>query len=119
MARFMVSMPEDMLNKLDRQAQAEDRSRSELLREAVRRYLSVSAQAENAPVAKKGLHKKSGKKALERHLLDKGLVQGRCLGLDTILGPVKGPVNMQKVLKVGRKLTGLSREIVEARKDRV
>lgn len=119
MARFMVSMPEDMLNKLDRQAQAEDRSRSELLREAVRRYLSVSAQAENAPVAKKGPHKKSGKKALQRYLLDKGLVQGRCLGLDTILGPVKGPVNMQKVLKVGRKLTGLSREIVEARKDRV
>ena len=36
MARFMVSMPDEMLKKLDRLAKREHRSRSELLREAAR-----------------------------------------------------------------------------------
>lgn len=34
MARFMISMPDEMLKKLDDAARKEHRSRSELLREA-------------------------------------------------------------------------------------
>ena len=37
--RVMVSFPEEFLVEIDRQAQAEHRSRSEFLREAVRFYL--------------------------------------------------------------------------------
>jgi metal-responsive CopG/Arc/MetJ family transcriptional regulator len=46
MVRFMVSMPNDMLEKLDRQARKESRARSELLREAVRRHLAAEAPRE-------------------------------------------------------------------------
>ena len=42
MARFMVSMPDDMVKQLDRRALEEHRSRSELLREAARRHLASS-----------------------------------------------------------------------------
>lgn len=35
-----VSLPEDMLPEIDRMARKEHRSRSELIREALRRYLS-------------------------------------------------------------------------------
>jgi metal-responsive CopG/Arc/MetJ family transcriptional regulator len=44
MARFMISMPDEMLKKLDEAARKEHRSRSELLREAARRHLSVDSQ---------------------------------------------------------------------------
>jgi Arc/MetJ-type ribon-helix-helix transcriptional regulator len=46
MARFMVSMPDDMLKKLDSQARKESRGRSELLREAVRHHLAAIAPVE-------------------------------------------------------------------------
>jgi len=36
MARFMISMPDEMLKKLDQKAREEHRTRSELLREAAR-----------------------------------------------------------------------------------
>ncbi len=39
----MVSFPDDFLAEIDRVAQAEKRSRSELLREAVRLYLDARA----------------------------------------------------------------------------
>ena len=38
-AKVMVSMPETFLEEIDRRAKAEQRSRSEFLREAVRFYL--------------------------------------------------------------------------------
>jgi metal-responsive CopG/Arc/MetJ family transcriptional regulator len=44
MARFTISMPDEMLKKLDEAARKEHRSRSELLREAVRRHLTVDSQ---------------------------------------------------------------------------
>ena len=44
MARFTISMPDEMLKKLDETARKEHRSRSALLREAARRYLSVESQ---------------------------------------------------------------------------
>lgn len=39
MARFVVTIPEDFLEEVDARAEAEHRSRSELVREALRGYL--------------------------------------------------------------------------------
>ena len=39
MARFVVTVPEDFLREVDARAKAEHRSRSELVREALRGYL--------------------------------------------------------------------------------
>lgn len=39
MAKVMISMPEDMLVRLDEAAEAAGKSRSELLRDALRLYL--------------------------------------------------------------------------------
>lgn len=39
MARILVSMPDDFLNKIDKIAGSEQRTRSELVREALRAYI--------------------------------------------------------------------------------
>jgi metal-responsive CopG/Arc/MetJ family transcriptional regulator len=39
MARFVVTIPDDFLEEVDARAKAEHRNRSELVREALRRYL--------------------------------------------------------------------------------
>lgn len=39
MARFVVTVPEEFLEEVDARAEAEHRSRSELVREALRSYL--------------------------------------------------------------------------------
>ena len=39
MARVLISMPEDFLDKIDNVAKNENRSRSELIREALRTYI--------------------------------------------------------------------------------
>ena len=126
MARFMVSMPDEILKKLDRQAKEEHRSRSELLREAVRQHLATSegganeirSQAKNGK--RKGRARKRWRKAaLEQYLVENGIGQRGCPGLDALVGTVKGPVDMKRVLKIGRKLTGLTREIIADREDRV
>lgn len=46
MARILISMPEDFLNKIDLVADGENRSRSELIREALRLYIQKQ-QREN------------------------------------------------------------------------
>lgn len=125
MGRFMVSMPDDMLKKLDRIARQEQRSRSELLREAVRHHLAASAPAEakEGPAPQRNgerkVRKRWTKKSLEQHLLENGLARRGCPGLDSLLGPVKGPVDMRQVLRITKKLTGLSRQVIEEREDRV
>jgi Arc/MetJ-type ribon-helix-helix transcriptional regulator len=43
-ARIMISLPEDFLKKVDRAAKAQGRSRSELIREALRTMLAGSEQ---------------------------------------------------------------------------
>ena len=51
MARVLVSMPEDFLGKIDKVALSEGRTRSELIREALRGYIrknSVNAINERA-----------------------------------------------------------------------
>ena len=42
MARVLISMPEDFLNKIDQVADGENRTRSELIREALRSYMYKS-----------------------------------------------------------------------------
>lgn len=42
MARILVSMPDDFLNRIDRIADSEQRTRSELVREALRAYIKRS-----------------------------------------------------------------------------
>ena len=42
MARILVSMPDEFLNKVDGLAEEEQRTRSELVREALRTYLKRS-----------------------------------------------------------------------------
>jgi Arc/MetJ-type ribon-helix-helix transcriptional regulator len=124
-ARFMVSMPEEMIRKLDRKARQEQRSRSELLREAVRRHLVDSAphEAKDSPAprsnAKQKVQERWTKKALEQHLMEKGLARRGCPGLDSLVGPVRGPVDMKRVLRITKRLTGLSRQIIEDREDRL
>lgn len=39
MARVLISMPEEFLSKIDQVATGENRSRSELIREALRTYI--------------------------------------------------------------------------------
>ena len=42
MARVLISMPEEFLDKIDQVANGENRSRSELIREALRTYMYKS-----------------------------------------------------------------------------
>ena len=42
MARVLISMPEDFLSKIDKVADGENRTRSELIREALRSYMYKS-----------------------------------------------------------------------------
>ncbi len=125
MARFMVSMPDEMVKKLDRRAQLEHRSRSELLREAARRHLASAAPVETkeGPTAgrngRQKVQKRWTKKSLEQHLLEKGLARRGCPGLDSLLGPVRGPVDMKRVLRITKRLAGLSHQIIKDREDRL
>lgn len=48
MARVLISMPEDFLNKIDQVADGENRSRSELIREALRSYIYKQRVRESA-----------------------------------------------------------------------
>ncbi|HSA06395.1 MAG TPA: ribbon-helix-helix domain-containing protein [Candidatus Gastranaerophilales bacterium] len=47
MARVLISMPEEFLNKIDNVADNEQRSRSELIREALRVYIHRHKVREN------------------------------------------------------------------------
>jgi len=122
MARFMISMPDDMLKKLDEAARKEHRSRSELLREVARRHLTADVQAEAGQGSKSGAKRKIAKKilkgSLRERLLDLGVGQAGCPGLDRLVGPVRDGIDMRRLLKISKKLTGLSRDIIDSRKDR-
>src|SRR5262249_31808423 len=124
MARFMVSMPDELLTKLDRLAKQEHRSRSELLREAARQYLSHPQE----PTARhpRATPRRDTRRStpwtaakLTEYLLEKGVVTRGCPGLDALVGPVVGPVDMKRVLEIGKKLSGISQQIIDDREDRV
>jgi hypothetical protein len=59
------------------------------------------------------------KEKLEQFLLDKGVIRRGCPELEALLGPVIGPVDMAKVLEIGKKLKGLSQQIIDDREDRL
>ena len=48
MARVLISMPEEFLTKIDKVADEEQRSRSELIREALRTYIHKSRVRDTA-----------------------------------------------------------------------
>jgi metal-responsive CopG/Arc/MetJ family transcriptional regulator len=48
MARVLISMPEEFLTKIDEVADVENRTRSELIREALRTYIHKQKVKENA-----------------------------------------------------------------------
>jgi len=48
MARVLISMPEEFLSKIDEVADVENRSRSELIREALRTYIHKQKVRNNA-----------------------------------------------------------------------
>lgn len=52
MARVLISMPEEFLGKIDQVAESEQRSRSELIREALRTYIHKSRVRENSLAGK-------------------------------------------------------------------
>ncbi len=52
MARVLISMPEQFLSKIDEVAGDEQRSRSELIREALRTYINKSRVRDNALATK-------------------------------------------------------------------
>ena len=84
MARFMISMPDDMLKKLDEAARKEHRSRSELLREVARRHLTADVQAEAGSRLEIGGEaencKENLKGSLRERLLNLGVGQRVALG---------------------------------------
>jgi Arc/MetJ-type ribon-helix-helix transcriptional regulator len=122
MARFMISMPDEMLKKLDEAARKEHRSRSELLREAARHRLTADAAASPASSSSRTRTQKIPRTratgvARER-LLRLGIGLSGCPGLDRLVGPDKVRPDMRRLMKIGKKLSGLSRDIIESRKDR-
>ncbi len=48
MARVLISMPENFLGEIDKVADNENRTRSELIREALRTYIHRNRVRENA-----------------------------------------------------------------------
>ena len=52
MARVLISMPEKFLDEIDQIAEGENRSRSELIREALRTYIHRSKIRENTLATK-------------------------------------------------------------------
>ncbi len=52
MAKVLISMPEEFLGKIDQVAEGENRTRSELIREALRSYIRKSRVRETAVSSK-------------------------------------------------------------------
>lgn len=50
MARVLISMKDDFLKKIDEVAESEQRSRSELIREALRQYIRKNVVTQNPRV---------------------------------------------------------------------
>ncbi|MCA9799551.1 MAG: ribbon-helix-helix protein, CopG family [Cyanobacteria bacterium HKST-UBA06] len=50
MARVLISMKDDFLKQIDEVAESEQRSRSELIREALRQYIRKNVVAQNPKV---------------------------------------------------------------------
>jgi Arc/MetJ-type ribon-helix-helix transcriptional regulator len=124
MANISITLPDKLLTQLNHRAKSERRSRSELLREAARRYLNQPEEASTHPSILASLRsvrrtQKWTSAKLTQYLLDKGVITRGCPGLDALIGPVMEPVDMERVLEIGKKLKGLSQQIIDDREDRM
>ena len=66
MARVLISMPESFLGKIDEVAENESRSRSELIREALRSYITKSQVRQNTLADKKEIENENKQRAKNR-----------------------------------------------------
>jgi hypothetical protein len=57
-------------------------------------------------------------KSMTQRLLDLGIGRSGCPGLDRLVGPVKHEVDMRRLVKIGGKLKGLTRDLIDSREDR-
>lgn len=119
MPHISIDIPNDLLVQIDLRAEREHRSRTELLSEAAQQYLGLP----NEPVARETERPQNPAQwtasQVTEYLLEKGVIRRGCPELEALLGPAIGPVDMEKVLEIGKKLKGLSQQIIDAREDRV
>jgi hypothetical protein len=119
MANISIDIPDDLITQLDHRAKHENRSRSELLCKAAQQYLGLSDEPSAKEPKLPPQPTQWTAAQVTEYLLAKGVVTRGCPGLDTLLGPVTGPVDMERVLEIGKKLKGLSQQIIDDREDRV
>ena len=55
---------------------------------------------------------------MTQSVLDPGIGRRGCPGLDRLIGPVKDEVDIRRLVKIGSKLNGLTRDIIDFREDR-
>ncbi len=113
MANISIDIPDDILIQLNHRAEHERRSRNELLSKAARQYLGLADE----PAAQETAQWSAAQ--VTEYLLEKGVVIRGCPELEALLGPAMGPVDMARVLEIGKKLKGLSQQIIDDREDRV
>src|SRR5581483_5541308 len=117
MANISIDIPDELINQLDHRAKHENRSRNELLCKAAQQYLGLSDEPALQEPQTSPLTQWTASQVTE-YLLEKGVVTRGCPGLDAFLGPVTEPVDMERVLEIGKKLKGLSQQIIDDREDR-
>lgn len=88
MAKVMITMPDEFLKKLDRVAAAEHRTRSELIREAVRAYVVERRPGKHSSL----LNKPSVRAAVA--LQDRMRVKSRGVKFDSVafIRKMRGPL---------------------------
>ena len=81
-------------------------------------FTRIKAAQGSKSRAKHEMAKKPSTRSPREHLLELGVGQKGCPGLDRLVGPVHDGVDGRRLLKVAKKLTGLSRDIIESGEDR-
>lgn len=119
MPHISIDIPDDILTQLDHRAERERRSRNELLSKAAQQYLGLSDEPAARETERPQNPAQWSASQVTAYLLEKGVVVRGCPGLDELLGPMTDPVDMDRVLEIGKKLSGLSQQIIDDREDRV
>ena len=74
MARVLISMPEEFLNRIDQVADGENRSRSELIREALRTYIYKQKVRESTTASRNAELLESSRKFMKPSIYIGGLL---------------------------------------------
>lgn len=119
MAHISIDIPNDLLIQLDLRAEREHRSRTELLSEAAQQYLGLPNESVARETERPQNPAQWTSAQLTEYLLEKGVVIRGCPGLDALFGPLPDSIDMDRVLEIGKKLSGLSQQIIDDREDRV